>query len=508
MNLLTLSLEISSLRLVDFSSTGDRLLIKREERLFFSQETSHRSVLVQEIKSFLLNIKKSWGLSTAPLHCILSSDFTLLRVITKQEKSTPFISKARFVQRHAQQFLPLPLDQVSIAYQKIRHASNTLAYAAIKTDFLEAITRAIQEAGFSLQKISLLPLSLYALPVFKETLLIDLANQSANLLVLSPKKDRGGIYIRPLSNLKHGFCEQETELPLLLSLYLQKELRLLINSHGIPDLCSIIQTHSSEKQSILLSLFLKKEFSITSIIIDPCFLLPSNCNEPLIKKFLQIVELPSCTYQQENTLISIKKSSWTRFLKIKKYHISSISKFTAPSIIQFQSKQQALFLTSIIVLLVILFSSLILLLDYVENKDIEKEISKNSIHFEQQQFELKQLSQDVENKLKELQIAHNRWPLLINELQQYAPPRGLWITQLTPLSKENVEISELEVKGLYLERVNGEQLAHQYASKLASSSLFVSSNKEPLVFSCSKEDGTAYAYPFTFQLRLHSHIQL
>ena len=191
MIVLTLSLEISSLRLVEFSSTEGRLLVQREEIRFFSKEASHRQLLIQEIKKVLQEIKESWGFSSAiiPLNCILSSEFALLRVVSF-EKPSRFIPTTTLIKRDAQQFLPLPLEQVSVIYQKIgptKHdGSKTVAYAAMRTDFLEAITSAIQEAGLSIQKMSMLPLSLHAsLNFSKEIILMNLSEHTVNGFLFS-----------------------------------------------------------------------------------------------------------------------------------------------------------------------------------------------------------------------------------------------------------------------------------------------------------------------------------
>ena len=523
---LTLSLELSSLRLVEFSSREGRLVAQREEIRFFSKEASHRQVLTQEIKATLREIKNLWGLSRVPLHCILSSDFALLRVATF-EKSSYFIPTTTLVQRDAQQFLPLPLEQVSIAYQKIgrtKHdASRTVAYVAMRTDFLEAITSAIQEAGLRIQKMSMLPLSLHtSLNVLKEIILMNLAEKTVNGFLFSSEKNLCHACFYPLGDCSNAPCDQETGLPLLLIAYLKKYIRSLENSKGLPAICWIINTHSSERKSTALSLLLKKEFSIPSINIDPYILLAGKAKESFIEMLLNKIQLPALICQKENTLSFRKKTAWKHFLRIKHYNISSINKFTAPSITQFQNKQRTLLLIYALAFFLLLFSPLSLVYDYVDSKKIAIEAVKSSICLKEKQLELKQLRQDVEvlskaehfeEKLKELQIAHDRWPLLIGELQKCAPPRGMWITQLTPISKEikenkaHSEISSIEIKGLYLEGVHGEELLHEYADKLAASPLFLRPKKESFILSFSKEDGTAYAYPFTLQLPLCSPIR-
>ncbi|MBX9577233.1 MAG: pilus assembly protein PilM [Chthoniobacterales bacterium] len=528
MNALTISLETSSLRLVEFSSTKGRLMVQREEILFFSKTSSHRQVLTQEIQDALREIKKSWGLSNAAptLHCIFSSDFALLRVATF-EKPSHFIPTSTLVQRDAEQFLPLSLEQVSVAYQEIgqmKHdGSKTVAYAAMRTDFLEAITESISEAGFCIQKISLLPLSLYAsLKASKEALLIDLAEQTLSFFLFSTEKNLCHVGFHSLGNFSSAPCEQETGLPLLLIAYLKKEIHSLIHSKGFLAPCWIITAHAPERKTSQLSLFLKKEFGIPSVVIDPCLLLAGDYKESLITTLPNRVRLRSLLYQKEDPLTPTKKTSWKRFLRIKQLNISSVNKFTAPSIAQFQKKQRSLFLIYTLGLFILLFSALSLVHDYVDNKKITQEKLKASIRLKERQLQLEGLRRDIEKlsgtedvkkKLEELQAAHDRWPLLIGQLHKCAPPRGIWITQLTPISqeaKENktlCEISSLEIKGLYLEGMNGEALVHECADKLATSSLFLRSKKEGFILSCSKEDGTAYAYPFSFQLPLYSPIR-
>lgn len=529
MIVLTLSLELSSLRLVEFSSTEGRSTTKREEIRCFSKEASHRQVFIQEIKDALRDIKKLWGLSDSivPLHCILSSDFSLLRVATF-EKASRFISTSRLVQRDAAQFLPLPLEEVSVAYREInrikRHGSRTVIYAAIRTYFLEAITGAIRSAGFSIQKMSLLPLSLHASwKSPKEILLMDLTEQTVSCFLVSSEKNLCHACFYSLGNFSNGLCEQKIGLPLLLIAYLKKEILFLIHSKSFPGPCWIIKPHAAERNATSLMLFLKKEFSIPFVVIDPCILLSANSDtkKSFIKTRLDRIRLPSLLYRQEYTLTSEKKSSWKYFLGIKRYHITSIGKFTAPSIAAFKNKQRVLFFIYALIFFILLFSPLSLVFDYVENKEIDKEAAKASFCLKQRELELKQLRQDVEKreeserveeKLKELQTAHDRWPLLIIELQKCAPPRGIWITQLTPIIKEikenkaRSEISALEIKGLYLEGMNGEQLVHEYANKLATSSLFLSPKKKSPILLCSKEDRTAYAYSFSLQLLLYSPI--
>ena len=326
----------------------------------------------------------------------------------------------------------------------------------------------------------------------------------------------------PLGDCSNAPCDQETGLPLLLIAYLKKYIRSLENSKGLPSICWIINTHSSEQKSTTLPLFLKKEFSIPSINIDPCILLAGNTKESFIGMLLNKIQLPALICQKENTLSSRKRISWKHFLRIKRYNIFSINNFTAPSITQFQNNQRTLLLIYALAFFLFLFSPLSLVCDYVDGKKIAKEAVKSSICLKEKQLELKQLRQDVEvlsraehfeEKLKKLQIAHDRWPLLIGELQKCAPPRGMWIIQLTPISKEikenkaHSEISSIELKGLYLEGMNGEALVHEYADRLANSPLFLRPKKESFILSCSKENGTAYAYPFSLQLPLCSPIQ-
>lgn len=498
MVMLTLFLERNSLRLIELSSADERLLILREERLFFSQAGVQWQILIQEIKEALQKIKKSWGLSDSlsskySLHCILSSDFALLRV-AKFEKASRFLSKAKLVQRDAEGFIPLALEKVSITYQEIGHAKcagvapKKIAYAAIKRDFLEEIVRAIQDAGFSIQKISLFPLSLCSLRSSKEILLLDVAERWISFLILSPEKVLKSAHFFPLSNFCNSFCDAATGLPLLLVTRLKKELHAVADIKNFSGECWMMRSHSLEKIAISLSLFLKKEFSLSSIDVDPCLLL-----EPT----------PQKSFMGSSNLIPIEK-------------------FTTPSIRKFRLKQQISFLLYLLSIAIILFSPLSLLYDHVENKKITQKAKKDSILLSQRQLELKSLCQkaeklagaeDAEKKLKELQSARERWPLLISELHQCAP-RGIWITQLTPVVKEikegkgASEIIALEIKGLYLEGINGEELAHDYANKLARSPLFIAQKKEVSFFWSSKEDGTAYAYPFTIQLQLSSPIQL
>lgn len=524
--MLTLSLEISSLRLVQFSSKEGHLIPLREEVRFFSKAASDQQVLTQEIKESLQAIKKSWDLSDSPLHWIVSSDFTLFRVITFK-KSSRFIPTATLVQRDAEEFLPLPLEQVSIAYQKISltksDGSRTLAYAAMKTNFLETMTRGIQEAGFSIQKISILPLSLYdSSKPSKEIFLIDFAEQTLSCFFSSSRKSLCQACSYSFDNSSNTLCEQETGLPLLLLAYLKKSLSFLLYSNNLPTLYWIIKTNSEEQKLIQLSLFLKKEFAISSSIIDPCLLLSSNFKDSFIRRLLCRIQFLIGIGQYEHALTSKRKLFWKCFLKTQHSYITHINKFTAPSIRQFRNKQRSLFLGYALGFILLFFSPLSLFCDYFENKKIAIETLTASVCLKQRSLELKKLHQDIEElattenierTLQELQNNHDKWPLLINELQKNAPPRGLWITQLTPITKEKKEnnslheINTLEIKGLYLEGINGEALVHAYASKLASSPLFIEAKKESFIVSCSKEDGSAYAYPFQLKFSLSSPIR-
>ena len=507
-----------------------RLLPQREEIRFFSTAASHRQVLTKEIKAVLQEVKKSWKLSNAalPLHCILSSDFALVRMASFKKPSR-FVPTATLVQRDAQQFLPLSLEQVSLAYQKISNikldGSKTIAYAAIRTDFLEAITRAIEEAGFSIQKISLLPLSLYdSLPCSKKILLMDLSEQMASCFLFSNENKLSSAGFFPLVHFSNTAYEKEANLPLLLMAYLKREIQSLSDSNNFPELYWIIKTHGTKKHMPSVSEFLQREFSISLTEIDPCLLLNINLDtkKSFIKTLINRRQLSFLGHQVKNALTPTKKTLWERLLKIRSYHITSIKKFTAPSISQGQKKQQIIFFIYSLLFLILLFSPLSLLHDYFENKEIAKETVSASIRLKEIQLELNQLRRDAETlttadnaekELKELQVSHDTWPLLISELQKCAPPRGIWITQLTPVIKETKgnkplnEISSIEIKGLYLEKMHGEELVHEYIDKLIQSPLFLSPKKESFTFSCSKEDGTAYAYPFKVQLPFYSLIR-
>jgi len=526
MTVLTLSLELDSLRLVELANVGNSLVVRREEMKFFSRGASHRKIFIQEVREALQKIKKSWSLSHEPLHCIFSSDFALLRVATFKKPSC-FTSTAKLVQRDAEEFIPLPLEQVSLVYQKIDRQQaggpKTVAYAAIKIDFLEAVVEAIREAGFHLQKVSILSLALCSLPIFGPTLLIDAAEQSINFLILSPEKIFEGAYFRLLSNWNDGFCEQQTGMSLLLLTYLKKELHSFIHANEFSGSCWISKTHSSSEKILSLSRFLKQEFPIVLTDIeffDPCFLLQQTSKTSCLRKFFNKIQFLSERYLNEKILLP--QFSWKRFLKINSFNISSVDKFTPPFLVKFHSRQRALLFIFFFVLFVPLFSSLSLLHDSLNAQKIVQETSRLSACLKQRESELQQLHRDAtelaektetEEKFKECQCAHDQWPRLIVELQQCAPQRGIWITQLTPVlrtakeKKEPSEIVALAIKGLYLEGMNGEELVREYANKLVKSPLFAPT-KETSFFSYTKEDGTAYAYSFTIQLQLSSPIQL
>lgn len=516
---LFLSLELNSLRLVEFLINEGNASIQREKKHFFSKRATHRLTFTQELKEVLWNIKKSWDLSEGPLHLILSADFALLRTTSWPSS---FVRTVTLIQHDAELSLPLPLEKVCVAYQKMRPRKNdrsrSVAYAAMRTDFLESITKAIYDAGFTVQKMSLRPLSLASLISQKipgEILLIDVAEKIISCCWLSSGKTRDSICFCPTGDFKSSFCDQETGLPLLLIIHLKKCMRSLLLAQEFPDACWITQTHSCDEKSISLSRFLQKEFSLTSTTIDPCLLLKAHSKEPLIKKIFHTV--PFFAHLQKKVPQFEKKLSWKHFLGIKPRHITSINRFKAPSVAQFQNQQRMLLLTYGLGFLLILFSPLSLLDDYVETKKISNETLQASCLLKERQLELKQLRQHIKlltsaNELeqKELQVAHAQWPLLISELQKCAPPRVIWITKLTPISRESKAFSEiirLEINGLYLEGMNGEALVHEYANKLSNSPLFLRTKNEGSIVSCSQEDGTAYAYPFSFQFSLSSPIQ-
>jgi hypothetical protein len=520
MTVLTLSLEINSLRLIEFSRNERDTTIEREAIRFFSKERLHRHLVVQEMEEILQEIKQSWGLQETSLHCILSSDFALLRVTTC-EQSSRFISTATLVERDLKQLLPFPVAKISAAYQECSLPTRTVAYAAVQTDFLEDLTQAIRRVGCYIETIDILPLALCTLSLFQETLLVELTDQTLNLLSCSREQRLNRVSFFPLSNNSHRLCQQGGELPLLLSFYLKRKVGALIDSR--PTLFLIVKTQTSATLSSQLASFIEQEFSISSIEVDPCLLLRkrSTVQQSFIATLLKSIRFLSRSTYKESCFASIWKLLSRYRIETKQYHISSVKRFTAPSILQAEHEERMFFLIYTTILLVTLCSILSLFHDYEDNRHIAQKTVTASSCLEQRQLELQEWSQHLEEltkkatfqeKCKELRVAHDRWPLLINELQHSLPLRGIWITQLMVITQEvkkkrEQKINFLEIKGLYLEGIQGEELVHQYADKLAASSLFLTSKKENLIFLCSKEDGTAYAYPFTLHLPLPSPTQ-
>ena len=223
-----------------------------------------------------------------------------------------------------------------------------------------------------------------------------------------------------------------------------------------------------------------------------------------------------------NTLVS-KKQPPKHSVNFLGDRIIPIDQFSAPSMKELHRKKQTLVAIFTLSFLAFLISIPSLFYSYYENKKTTQESYKISIHLQQSQLELNKLLQkekeltkkEESNKtVKALQAAHDQWPLLINELHNCLPQRGVWITQLTPIIREIkgkqglTEIAALEINGLYLEGLKGEELIHEYARKLNTSPFFITHDKEESFLSCSKESGMAYAYQFLLQLQLHSPIQL
>lgn len=574
----TLSLELSSLRLVEFANKGCDYLIQREEVTFFSQHAVNKEIFIQEVKDALLKIRASWQLEKIQTHCVLSSDFSFLRIV-KLERNSSFIPTSTVIRRDIKNLTPLPSKELNIGYLNLNSLETgkpkKLAYAAIKTEFLETLTEAMLEAGFLIQKISLLPLSLSTLSFSKKILLINLSDHSVNFLIVSPKKYILGKDSLYFYDWNHHFCERKSEIPLFLLHKLKKDLHIFLDGHASLQECWITSSLSSNIRIASLSSFLKEEFFLSTTHLDLLQLLQCNLKDSFGKKchkktllfiqayhqkkkwqllevFTKIFHLHS--FNEEAKDNSSSKSLSTKLdnsgrlnsglmrmhyaLSSKKLdqincsllkllsklfftpNITSIKEFSTPSLKRSLERKHQLLLFYTIASLIILFSSSSLVYDYIENKKFSQQGSDNSISLQKSETELKELvkeakalsdARDLEIELKNLQRESNKWPLILNQLDQDRP-EGVWLTQLKVITQKEEKapnkVIALEIKGLFLQGINGEVLVQRYVEKLSHSSLFITNAKKDSWFCCTKEDANAYTYPFSIKLQLVSPILL
>ena len=497
MEALILSLGIKCLRLTEFSeSRKEGFLLLREEIRELSPHASPFPISPEEIREHLHEIACHWKIPSTPIHVVLSSDLVFLRVTTLARPPALHHSRYNLLRLGAEQIIPVPLEKVVWDYQEICSSEKdgiTIVYAAIKTEFLEAISNGIADSGLKIKRVSVAPVSFCrALEkgiLGNSPLLIDIGRHTLSLLTVLDQR----VFYQTSSFHPFNFSmllDEETGLP---SVHL---------SQIKNDMASFLSQLPLQPKQILLMgerllhllPFLEKELQLPVVSCDPC----------------RLTRIKS---------LSLK----TSILALTKYKIwnKPAINLLPPSIAKSQRQQQqrSYFLIARVVLSI--FLPLLSFYYQQITKRITQKATQASHLLECQKIKEHQLQQAYEQAVKQqkleeeadyLKQAHDAWSLLINDLQKRFS--GLWIIELSPIITETTtssgnhallkKITALEIKGLYLENPKQAQVVDDLITQLGQSPFFIipKNAKEKILLLRTTPDGTAYAYPFTLHLPL------
>lgn len=118
---------------------------------------------LQEITKQLQNIRSSWKLQDAPVYCLLAANILFLRRTLLKIPLNLHHSLSTIAQLEAEQIIPYPLSKVVWDYQILEileNESTEIIYAAIKKELIEPLCETIENAGFTITSINVLPAAL------------------------------------------------------------------------------------------------------------------------------------------------------------------------------------------------------------------------------------------------------------------------------------------------------------------------------------------------------------